>query len=265
VIGGNMLEDWLLNLPLVWLALIIFGGSYLLAAGIYVLVTRPAFKDRMPGELSSSMLPTLGIIFALLVGFIAAQVWNDFDRAKLAVATEASALRAALLLAEGLPAEQTQNLSAHIDRHIDTTLQDDWPAMAQQRATLASAPTALIEALKAVLAMPVTTEGQRTAQQEIVKSLETALESHRQAIVISHSRVSSLKWAGLLLQALCTLIAIGLVHNASPRLCGVALGLFATGVAVSVLLIAAYSRPFTGDISVDPGLLKEVQATLGDK
>ncbi|MGZ8416657.1 MAG: bestrophin-like domain [Methyloceanibacter sp.] len=103
------------------------------------------------------------------------------------------------------------------------------------------------------------------AQQEIVKSLETALESHRQAIVISHSRVSSLKWAGLLLQALCTLIAIGLVHNASPRLCGVALGLFATGIAVSVLLIAAYSRPFTGDISVDPGLLKEVQATLGDK
>jgi hypothetical protein len=93
VIGGNMLEDWLLNLPLVWLALIIFGGLYLLAAGIYVLVTRPAFKDRMQGELSSSMLPTLGIIFALLVGFIAAQVWNDFDRAKLAVATEASALR----------------------------------------------------------------------------------------------------------------------------------------------------------------------------
>jgi hypothetical protein len=135
--------------------------------------------------------------------------------------------------------------------------------MAQQRATLATPPTALIEALKMVLAMPVANEGESTAQQEIVKSLETALESHRQAIVIGHSRVSSLKWAGLLLQALCTLIAIGIVHSANPRLCGVALALFATGVAVSVLLIAAYSRPFTGDISVDPGLLKEVQATLG--
>ena len=64
-------------------------------------------------------------------------------------------------------------------------------------------------------------------------------------------------------QGLCTLIAIGLAHSANPRLCGVALALFAAGVAVSVLLIAAYSRPFTGDISVDPDLLKEVQATLG--
>jgi hypothetical protein len=39
------------------------------------------------------------------------------------------------------------------------------------------------------------------------------------------------------------------------------LTLFATGVALSVLLIAAYSRPFTGEISVTPNLLKQVIAT----
>jgi hypothetical protein len=37
------------------------------------------------------MLPPLGILFALLVGFIAVEVWNNYDKAKLAVATEASA------------------------------------------------------------------------------------------------------------------------------------------------------------------------------
>ena len=39
------------------------------------------------------------------------------------------------------------------------------------------------------------------------------------------------------------------------------LTLFAAGVALSVLLIAAYSRPFTGEISVTPELLKQVIAT----
>ena len=39
------------------------------------------------------------------------------------------------------------------------------------------------------------------------------------------------------------------------------MALFATGVALSVLLIAAYSRPFTGEISVTPELLKQVIAT----
>jgi hypothetical protein len=37
--------------------------------------------------------------------------------------------------------------------------------------------------------------------------------------------------------------------------------LFATGIALSVLLIAAYSRPFTGENSVAPELLKQVIAS----
>ena len=39
---------------------------------------------------------------------------------------------------------------------------------------------------------------------------------------------------------------------------GLALTLFATGIALSLLLIAAYGRPFTGEISVGPKLLKQV-------
>jgi hypothetical protein len=31
-----------------------------------------------------------------------------------------------------------------------------------------------------------------------------------------------------------------------------------TGIALSLLLIAAYTRPFTGEISVGPDLLKQV-------
>jgi hypothetical protein len=41
---------------------------------------------------------------------------------------------------------------------------------------------------------------------------------------------------------------------------------FATGVALSVLLIAAYSHAFTGENSVAPELLKQVipsEATVG--
>ena len=36
------------------------------------------------------------------------------------------------------------------------------------------------------------------------------------------------------------------------RTAAIAMGLFATGVAVSALLIAAHDRPFTGEISVGP-------------
>jgi hypothetical protein len=49
-----------------------------------------------------------------------------------------------------------------------------------------------------------------------------------------------------------------MVHSDNRLTCAIALTLFATGIALSLLLIAAYNRPFTGEISVGPDLLKQV-------
>ena len=67
--------------------------------------------------------------------------------------------------------------------------------------------------------------------------------------------------AGDLVSGILHLGRIAMVHADNRRACAITLTLFATGVALSVLLIAAYSRPFTGEISVTPELLKQVIAT----
>ena len=97
--------DWFLNLSLPWMALAIFLATYLIAGSIYLVVTRLAVNERAEAfkAVSPGMLPPLGILFALLVGFIAVEVWGNFDKAKAAVATEASALRAVILLAGAFP------------------------------------------------------------------------------------------------------------------------------------------------------------------
>jgi len=148
------MSHWLLNLPVVWMAVVIFAGAYLLAALIDWTVMRPAVGERAKAfkALSPGMLPPLGIIFGLLVGFIAAQVWSDFEKAKVAVANEASALRTVNLLAEDLPAEQRARIRSLVTQHIDNAIHQEWPAMAVQRATLSALPTSLIEAMQTTLA-----------------------------------------------------------------------------------------------------------------
>jgi hypothetical protein len=201
----------------------------------------------------------LGILFALLVGFIAVEVWGNFDKAKTAVTSEASALRAVVLLVGAFPDEQRTRIYALINRHIDESVNNEWPEMARQRATLATLPTALIEALHDTLALEPADNSQRAAQSEMVKELDTALDARRQRIVISESSLGTVKWVGILLQGLCTLVAFAIVHSDNRLARAIALALFATGIALSVLLIAAYSRPFT---SVGPGLLKQVTASV---
>jgi hypothetical protein len=257
----RQMSDWLLNLPVLWIAVVVFAATYLLAAIVYLVVTSLAVDDRARAfkAVSPGMLPPLGILFALLVGFIAVEVWNNFDKAKLAVASEASALRAVVLLAGTFPDEQKTRIYALIDRHIDEAMNKEWPAMAQQQATLSTLrANALIEALDEVLTLKPADDRQRIAQPEMVKALESALDARRQRIIVSQSAVGKVKWAGILLQGLCTLIAIAMVHSDNRLTSAIALTLFATGIALSLLLIAAYSRPFTGEISVKPDLLKQV-------
>ena len=251
--------DWLLNLPVVWMAVVVFAATYLLAASIYWIVTTLAVNDRARAfkAVSAGMLSPLGILFALLVGFIAVEVWGSFDKAKAAVTSEASALRAIVLLAGTFPEEQKIRIYALINRYIEKAVNEGWPAMAQQRATLSTLPTQ-IEALDAVLAIKPADDSQRIAQSEMVKALQTALDARRQRIVVSEFGLGKVKWAAILLQALCTLIVIAMVHSDNRLTCAITLTVFATGVALSLLLIAAYSRPFTGEISVGPDLLKQV-------
>lgn len=253
--------EGLYNFPVALMAFAIFAATYVAAAGIYWGVMRLAVDDdraRAFKALSPGMLPPLCIIFGLLVAFVAAQVWSDFDRARVAVASEASALRAVVLLAVNIPSDETARLRTLVGRHIDAAVREEWPAMARQDATLTMPPAPLVEALQRTLVLTPANDGQKVAQREIASALQNALDARRQRIIISQSTVNSVKWAGLLLQALCALIAIALVHSDNRLTCAIALGLFSTGVALSVLLIASHSRPFTGDISVGPEILMQV-------
>src|SRR4029077_14847069 len=134
--------DWLLNLSVPWMALVIFLITYLIAGSVDLVVATLAVtnNERAKGfkAVSPGMLPPLGILFALLVGFIAVEVWGNFDKAKSAVTTEASALRGVVLLAGAFPDEQRMSIYALVNRHIDESVNKEWPEMAQQQMTLAA-------------------------------------------------------------------------------------------------------------------------------
>jgi hypothetical protein len=203
------------------------------------------FKGVSPG-----MLPPLGLVFGLLVAFLAAQVWSSSDRAHLTVNNEASALRGVVLLATSFPGEPERRFRELVGRQIHDAATHEWPAMASRHATLAVIPAPLSEALQVALALTPKDEGQRIAQREIVVALGNALDARRQRIIISQTKISWVKWVGVVVEAALTLIAIAFVHSDNRGAAALTLALFATAVAVSVVLIASHDRPFTGTHAV---------------
>src|SRR6202012_1091940 len=143
------MSNWLHNLPVLRMALLIFGVTYLVAAATYAVVAMLAVVERARSlkAVSPAMLPPLCIIFGLFVAFTAAQVWGDNERANAAVNREASALRSVVIFAASFPGEPEARLRTLVRDYIEKAATQEWQTMAQQIATLGITPRSLAEAL----------------------------------------------------------------------------------------------------------------------
>src|SRR6478609_8834878 len=194
------MSNWLHNLPLIWMAIVVFSATYLFAILVQTVIGMLATGERVRAfkAVSPGMLSPLGVIFGLFVAFTAAQVWSDNDRANAAVNREASALKSVLVLAATFPGESEMHLRNLVRRYIEETATQEWPMMVRHAVTLGITATPLTEALQQTLAFSPSNPGQQIAQREIATSLENALEARRQRILASRSRVDLTKWTCLL-------------------------------------------------------------------
>jgi amino acid transporter len=92
----------------------------------------------------------------------------------------------------------------------------------------------------------------------MVSQLESAFDARRQRILISQSSVSYVKWACLVMEAICVAFIITLVHCEDRVAAMFSLAVFATGAAVCFFLICAYDRPFVGKLAIQPAPLLQV-------
>ena len=252
--------DWIPEQPVALIALMALVGMALIGAAIYAVVMRLAEGER--GEalkaLSPGMLPPMGILFALIVGFLAVGVWGNVNSAEQAVAEEASALRSVVILSDELPPDLGVRMRVLVRRQIEEAVNHEWPAMEEQRATLTTIPASLADALDLAVRFDPRGEGQTVTQRELVTAIQDALQARRQRVVLSESSINAVKWLGLLFLAALTLVAIAMVHSGDRRTARIAMGLFAVAVAVVITMLAAEEQPFVGQLGLDPDLLEQV-------
>ena len=252
--------DWFHQLPVVWMAVVVFAGIGVVTAGIYCVVLALAARGWTPAfkAVSPVMLTPLAVIFGLIVGFLCAQVWNDGERANGAVIREAGALRTVLLLATIFPDPTEARIRALVRRHIQDAVSEEWPAMSRQQTTLPMITAADTQALELALSILARTEAQTIAQREVISAVRNAVEARRERIIISRSKINWVKWTVVLLLAFLIVLTAAIIHCDNRTTAAIAMGLFSTAVAACVILIASHNRPFTGEISVSPDLLIQV-------
>lgn len=238
-----------------------FGFCYLLATVILcvaLMLSRWSVAQSLKAIAPTTLTP-LGVILGLLIGFLAARVWANLDRANQYVGQEAGALRETILLTDSLPADVRAGVRRAVKRHLDLIESEEWPAMATRRATLESIAVGLAEAMTALLSFTPVQANQQLAQQRALVAIEQALEARRNRVLLSQAEIAPIQWAVILVLATLILVTIAFVHIDKRLAMGITLFIFSTALAICLVLLLVYDRPFSaGGFTVRPAVLRAV-------
>jgi uncharacterized membrane-anchored protein YhcB (DUF1043 family) len=252
---------WIEARPTFVIGAFVFGFCYLVATVIlYValMLSKCAVAQSLKTITPTTLTP-LGVILGLVIGFLAARVWANLDRANQYVGQEAGALRETILLTDSLPADIRTGVRQAVQRHIDLIHSEEWPAMARGKATLESIAVGLAEAMTVLLSFTPAQSNQQLAQQRALVAIEQALEARRNRILLSQAEIAPIQWSVILVLAILVLVTIALVHIDRPLAIGVTLFIFSTAISICLVLLLVYDRPFgAGGFTVRPTVLRAV-------
>jgi hypothetical protein len=128
----NFLE--LLPLPQMFVACLACGAVVLFVVTVGVWVALRVLRvppTRILFE-SGILITVLSLMFAVLIGFASAGIWNDEVQARAAVQREANAIENIVALASSYPTELREQIHVEMMRYARNVLDRDWPAMQQR-------------------------------------------------------------------------------------------------------------------------------------
>ena len=130
--------------------------------------------------------------------------------------------------------------------------------MAEARISLRSFPPHLEETMEAILSFAPVGANQQLVQNHALTAVEDAVEFRRNRVGVSRAEIAPVQWTVIVVIAGMILITIAAIHINAQLAMAVAMFVFSTAVAMCLVLLMVYDRPFgSGGFTVPPTAYRE--------
>lgn len=217
---------------------------------------------RTHNDLIGWQLSILGTLYAVIVGFMLYTVWTNFGLAEVNADSEANSLVNVYRLADGLPAEQRDELKEAARMYASAVLGGDWPQMAHgDQGRLASHvfDQRMWQILMSVKAASPT---QITAEDHALYELSSVAEHRRLRQLESVSRLPGVLWFVLIVGGAVTIMSSCMFGSDSSWLHSLQVFAFSFLVALALAAIADIDRPFQGWVHVQDTAFRRAQTNM---
>jgi hypothetical protein len=203
----------------------------------------------------------LGIIYAVLIGFIILYQLGAFEKAGSAENLEGSTLHAIYHNASLLPQPQNSNLQTMVTDYTKNTLDNEWPALNVGNKIGPQGRLLIEKMIKEVQSIKDSSGNLNNTINNIQQEMSVLFKLHHERTATVHTVLNGHIWLVLLLGTFFTL-GINYFLGMEFRLHVFRIFLIALIMTNLLYLIVGLDRPYQGDFAVQPDT---IQALLDEK
>lgn len=252
---------WLESLPTILAGIVVVGGFVLttMLFGYLVSALTPGEIRAAHTDRAGFILAVIGVIYAVLLAFVAIGAWERFEAAEVRSYDEAQALGTIYRDAENFPSGAA--LRALIKVYARSIIDVEWPDMRNGEKTEIS--PALMERIgRGVRALNPTSPRLQNLQGRMLVAVETAWNDRQTRLTIDFMGINPILWVVLILGAYITVSFTYLFEWDATVMQQLMIGGLSLMIGLVIFLVLALDYPFRGSMAVSPDAFESLLRTL---
>jgi Protein of unknown function (DUF4239) len=252
---------WLESLPTFFAGVVIVAGfvasTLLLGFLVHKFTSREvrnANTDR-----AGFILAVIGVIYAVLLAFVAIGVWERFQQAEARTYEEAGSL--ATVYRDSLSFDHSVRLRAALREYVHSVIDEEWPQM--RRGERSKFADVLLETVDGdVRALSAPTPSLQNIQAQMLTSMDTALRDRLTRLTIDFIGINEVMWIVLVLGAYVTVAFTYLFGFDRTVMQLLMVGGLSLVIGLVMFLVVALDYPYRGSIAVQPEAFRNLLESL---
>jgi hypothetical protein len=231
---------------MVFLAILLAVGGLALVEYLVPWQVRQRHND-----VAGFIYPVLGVVYAVLLGFVTVAVWEDFEVARSTAESEANELAELFWLAHELPEPEGERLEELARSYARVVIDDEWSLMAEGQAS--SRAWALTDKMRSsIYDLEPDTAAEQVLYDRGLVLVHDLVDQRRLRLLEAGGGIPRILWGVLVIGGIIVVgftYLFGLENTTSHRLMIASL---AAIIALVTSTIYALDHPFTGLTQVEP-------------
>src|SRR5215208_3506516 len=248
-------EDSPVAITVVFGVLVVIGACLAALAGLE-LVQRlvPAEKRQEQNDVAGFLYAVVGVTYAVLLALLVIAVWEQYQRARETVESEANATVEIAWLDHGLPETEGHHLQEDARSYAQEVVDEEWPLMEQGIEGERGTPEGwdLIDDMRATLQeVQPRTEAEQELYGEGLDEIQRLGDARRMRLVQAEEGMPGVLWAVLVFGV----VAVGFTYLFGLRNTwahGLMVMSLTAVIALVLFTIGVMEHPFSGGASLEP-------------